>query len=177
MRFFQRALVGFNNFWIYFTFRELSCDFMSKIPSPLIPIDSWARGLGSRIFSCFSRNHILFFVIFWNSTNLAMYHSLNKRVWFAIIFYLSKRFPICFRYGFSFYCYTLTYFVILMELSRIELPKLTPSILMEMLIILFLLVDQFYFLKAAPYKAWLFENWRMENRHRLQTPRVRLKGF
>ena len=177
MRFFQRALVGFNNFWIYFTFRELSCDFMSKIPSPLIPIDSWARGLGSRIFSCFSRNHILFFVIFWNSTNLAMYHSLNKRVWFAIIFYLSKRFSICFRYGFSFYCYTLTYFVILMELSRIELPKLTPSILMEMLIILFLLVDQFYFYTQHPIRLDFLKSWRMENRHRWQTPRVRLKGF
>ena len=177
MRFFQRALVGFNNFWIYFTFRELSCDFMSKIPSPLIPIDSWARGLGSRIFSCFSRNHILFFVIFWNSTNLAMYHSLNKRVWFAIIFYLSKRFSICFRYGFSFYCYTLTYFVILMKLSRIELPKLTPSILMEMLIILFLLVDQFYFYTQHPIRLDFLKSWRMENRHRWQTPRVRLKGF
>ena len=177
MRFFQRALVGFNNFWIYFTFRELSCDFMSKIPSPLNPIDSWARGLGSRIFSCFSRNHILFFVIFWNSTNLAMYHSLNKRVWFAIIFYLSKRFSICFRYGFSFYCYTLTYFVILMKLSRIELPKLTPSILMEMLIILFLLVDQFYFYTQHPIRLDFLKSWRMENRHRWQTPRVRLKGF
>ena len=177
MRFFQRALVGFNNFWIYFTFRELSCDFMSKIPSPLIPIDSWARGLGSRIFSCFSRNHILFFVIFWNSTNLAMYHCLNKRVWFAIIFYLSKRFSICFRYGFSFYCYTLTYFVILMKLSRIELPKLTPSILMEMLIILFLLVDRFYFYTQHPIRLDFLKSWRMENRHRWQTPRQRLKGF
>ena len=37
-----------------------------------------------------------------------------------------------------------------LELLRIELPKLTPSILMETLIISFVLFDQFYFYMHQP---------------------------
>ena len=44
-----------------------------------------------------------------------------------------------------------------LELSRIELPKLTSSILMEIVTILVVLVDQFYFDMHQPIKAWLFE--------------------
>ena len=44
------------------------------------------------------------------------------------------------------------------ELSRIELPKLTSSILMEIVTILVVLVDQFYFyMHHQPIKPWLFE--------------------
>ena len=43
------------------------------------------------------------------------------------------------------------------ELSRIELPKLTSSILMEIVTILVVLVDQFYFYMHQPIKPWLFE--------------------
>ena len=50
------------------------------------------------------------------------------------------------RYGF--FCYTFTY-VVHLELSRIELPKLTSSILMEIVTIL-VLVDQFYFYMHQP---------------------------
>ena len=43
------------------------------------------------------------------------------------------------------------------ELSRIELPKLTSSILMEIVTIIVALVDQFYFYMHQPIKPWLFE--------------------
>ena len=43
------------------------------------------------------------------------------------------------------------------ELSRIELPKLTSSILMEIVTILVVLVDQFYFYMHQPIKPWLLE--------------------
>ena len=43
------------------------------------------------------------------------------------------------------------------ELSRIELPKLTSSILMEIVTILVVLVDQFYFHMHQPIKPWPFE--------------------
>ena len=43
-------------------------------------------------------------------------------------------------------------------LSRIELPKLTSSILMEIVTILVVLVDQFYFyMHHQPIKRWFFE--------------------
>ena len=39
-----------------------------------------------------------------------------------------------------------------LELLRGDLPKLTPSILMEILIISFVLVDQFYFYMHQPIR-------------------------
>ena len=45
-----------------------------------------------------------------------------------------------------------------LELSRIELPKLTSSILMEIVTIPVVLVDQFYFYMQQSIKAWLFKN-------------------
>ena len=45
-----------------------------------------------------------------------------------------------------------------LELSRIDLPKLTSSsILMEIVTIPVVLVDEFYFYMHHPIKAWLFE--------------------
>ena len=44
-----------------------------------------------------------------------------------------------------------------LELSRIELPKLTPTILMEIVTIPVVLVDQFYFYMQQHMKTSLFE--------------------
>ena len=44
-----------------------------------------------------------------------------------------------------------------MELSRIGLPKLNSSILMEIVTIPVGQVDEFYFYMHYPIKAWLFE--------------------
>ena len=43
------------------------------------------------------------------------------------------------------------------ELSRIDLPKLNSSILMEIVTIPVDQVDEFYFYLHYPIKAWLFE--------------------
>ena len=44
-----------------------------------------------------------------------------------------------------------------LELSRVELPKLTSSILMEIVTIPVALVNQFYFYMHQPMKIWPFE--------------------
>ena len=44
-----------------------------------------------------------------------------------------------------------------LELSRINLPKLTSIILTEIVTIPVVLVDEFYFYMHHPIKAWLFE--------------------
>ena len=44
-----------------------------------------------------------------------------------------------------------------LELSRIDLPKLNSSILMEIVTIPVGQVDEFYFYMHYPIKAWLFE--------------------
>ena len=44
-----------------------------------------------------------------------------------------------------------------LELSRIDLPKLNSSILMEIVTISVGQVDEFYFYMHYPIKAWLFE--------------------
>ena len=62
--------------------------------------------------------------------SLLVYYFLDKRAWFTIIFYLSKESLTLFQIWI--FCYPSLIFSHL-ELSRIELPKLTPSILMEIL--------------------------------------------
>ena len=87
---FQRALVGFNNLWIHFILREFNCVTMSKIPSPIIQMEIWARYLGGCIF------------------------------WFTIIFLpLSPKSEF-----FAIPSLILSH----LELSRIELPKLTLQV-------------------------------------------------
>ena len=44
-----------------------------------------------------------------------------------------------------------------LDLSRIDLPKLNSSILMEIVTIPVCQVDEFYFYTHYPIKAWLFE--------------------
>ena len=45
IRSFQRALVGFNNLWVHFIFREFNWVAMSKIVSPPLQMESWAKVL------------------------------------------------------------------------------------------------------------------------------------
>ena len=90
-----------------------------------------------------------------------MYHSLDKRIWFTIIFAPLKESLTPFQ--------ILNFFFILslilshLELSRIELPKLTSSILIEILTIQVVLVDQFYFYIHQLIKAWIFGFLRLTN--------------
>ena len=112
---FHRALVGFNNIWIHFIFREFNCVPMPKIPSPIIQMVS--RCLGGRVFFHFQRKLCIIFwwIIFW-----------IRRFGLQLSFYLIKKVSLCFRYGFfAIHSLILSH----LELSGIELLKLTPSIL------------------------------------------------
>ena len=66
-----------------------------------------------------------------------MYHSLETRIWFLVIFLPLKE--------------SLT----LLELSRIGLTKLTSSILMEIVTISVALVDELFFY-APPHESLAF---------------------
>ena len=74
-----------------------------------------------------------------------MYHSLETRIWFLIMFlHLKERFA-----NLEFLSH--------LELSRIDLPKLNSSILMENVTIPVGRVDEFYFYMHHLIRAWLFE--------------------
>ena len=79
-----------------------------------------------------------------------MYHSLEKTIWFTIIFLpLKKSHSVPDMDFFAITSLILSH----LELLRIELPKLTSSILIEILPIQVALVDQFYFYVHQPIKA------------------------
>ena len=60
---------------------------MSKTPpSPVVQMESWARCLGGRVFSC-SRGTVYSFLVYFGIVQIwPMYHSLDKRDWFFIFF-------------------------------------------------------------------------------------------
>ena len=108
MRFFQGELLGFNNLWIYFSFREFNCVSMSKIPSPLVKMESWTRCLGGHISFSFQRKSCIFLGIFWNSTNLVYVQHFG---WEGLVYdypFLRQSHSVP---DMDFFCYTTTYFV------------------------------------------------------------------
>ena len=79
---------------------------VENIQSTFLNIGSSARCLGGLIF-CWSRGNWLFFFqfffldTFWNSIYLSIYHSLDQRIWFMVMFFLSTRAAFCSKYEFS----------------------------------------------------------------------------
>ena len=130
---------------------------MSNIPSLPLQMESLARCLGGCVFPVpeevvcsffnilFGLNTYLAYVSKFGEEGVVVYnylftcqresHSIPDRDFFATLLLILSHF----------------------ELSRIELPKLTSSILMEIVTILVFLVDQFYFYMHQPIKPWLFE--------------------
>ena len=84
MRSFQRALVGFNNFWINFIFREFNWVSMSKMSKERLSVwEVWFFLLFRRkLYILFSISFLIYFGIVYIWT---MYQSLDKS-WFIIIF-------------------------------------------------------------------------------------------
>ena len=130
---------------------------MPKIPSLLLRIEvSW------RLY--FFLFQMMLYVLF--SMSLLIYFGLNTNL--AYISKLGEEDLVVYNYLFTsqrephsvpdrdFFA-TLLLISSHFELSRIELPKLTSSILMEIVTILVVLVDQFYFYMHQPIKPWLFE--------------------
>ena len=58
-----------------------------------------------------------------------IYQNLDQRIWFTFFFFISKRVALCSKHCLFFV--TLWLILSQLELSRTELPKFTPSILME----------------------------------------------
>ena len=84
-----------------------------------------------------------------------MYHSLEKRIRFKIMFLPLKKSLTLFQIWGYFAIPSLL--LSHLELSRIELPKLISNTLKEIVTTLAVLVDQFYFYMHQPIKALLFE--------------------
>ena len=83
-----------------------------------------------------------------------MQHSLETRILFLIIFLPLKASLTLFQtWVFCWSSIILSH----LELSRIDLPNLTSSILLETVTILVALVDEFCFYIHHPIKVWLFE--------------------
>ena len=123
---------------------------MSKIPSPLLQMEGLARCLGGCIFPvpeevvCSFSISIL--ICFRLNTNLVYVSKLGEEG--AIVcnyLFTSQRESHSFpdQDVFATLWLILSHF----ELLRIELPKLTSSILMEIVTILIVLVDQFYLIQ------------------------------
>ena len=84
MRSFQRALVGFNNFWINFIFREFNWVSMSKISKECLSVwEVWFFFIvPEKIVYSFSISFLIYFRIVYIWT---LYQSLDK-IWFIIMF-------------------------------------------------------------------------------------------
>ena len=100
---------------------------------------------------------LIFFLIYFGlNTNLAYVSKLGEEGLVIYYYLFTSQRESHFVPDRNFFA---TLFLILshFELSRIELPKLTSSILMEIVTILVVLVDQFYFYMHQPIKPWPFE--------------------
>ena len=82
-----------------------------------------------------------------------MYYSLETRIWFLIIFLPLKESLILFQT----WVFCWPPIILSHELSRIDLPKLTSSILMDIVTIPVALVDEFCVYMHHPKKVWLYE--------------------
>ena len=95
----------------------------------------------------------ILFDIFWDSTNSACVSKLGEKGLVYKYLFTSQRES----HSVSDMDFLAMFVLSHLELSRIELPKLTSSILMEIVTILVVLVDQFYFHMHQPIKPWPFE--------------------
>ena len=136
--------MAFYNLWIHFIFREFNFVSMSKIPIPLIQMESWTRCVRGSFYLLAPEEIVYSFLVYFVIVQTwSIYHSLDKQVWLLIMFLPLKESLTLFKIWISFAIPSL--FLSDLELSRIELPTLTPSTLMEILIISFVVFDQFYF--------------------------------
>ena len=109
-------------------------------------------------FFLFQRKlYILFsisFLIFWNSINLAYVSQLGNEDLISDYYFTTQKESHSVPDMGS--LLTFNYFVSF-GLSRIDLPRLKSNILMEIVLILVVLVHEFYFYMHHPIKAWIFE--------------------
>ena len=114
---------------ILFLDNLIECLWLTMNP---LQMKSWARCLrGCAFFPFHWKSYIfsIFFLIYFGTVYVwPMYHSLDKKIWFKIIFLRITESVTLFQM--SIFYYTYTYFAQIGVLED-RLPKLTPSILME----------------------------------------------
>ena len=94
------------------------------------------------------------FLIFWNSINLAYVSQLGNKDLVSDHIFTSQRES--HSVPDVVFCWP-SIILFHLELSRIDLPKLTSSILMEIVTIPVALVDEFCCYMHHPIKTWLFQ--------------------
>ena len=106
-------MVGFSNLWIHLILKKFHWLSISKVPIRPFQMGSWARSLGGCTF-CFSRVNFIFCILCSIFSQIyfgivciwLLYHKFDKKIWFTVIFFLSKRATFCSKYEFSFLnCY------------------------------------------------------------------------
>ena len=113
LRYFQIALVRFNNLHIHYIFILFNCVSMSKIPIPPPQVKTLSQVSGRLHFLLFQKKlYILFFNflfdIFQNSINLDHVSQLGDKDLVYDYIFTSQRILLCSRY--EFFCYTFIYF-------------------------------------------------------------------
>ena len=138
---------------------------ISKILSLLLQMERVELGVWETAFFPFQRKlyiFSIFFLIYFGKIYIwPVYHSLDKRIWFTIIFFLLKESLILFQIWIIFIIPSLI--LSQLELSKIELPKLIPSILMKNCGHSICPGWSILFLYATLHKVWLLKslssNW------------------
>ena len=133
---------------------------MSKIPSLPLQMESLARCLGGCIFPvpeevvCSFFN--ILFDIFWAKYKFGLCIKTWRRGFGCsrLCLYLSKRVSLISRW--EFFCYSIAYFAPFWVIKN-RVIKIDFKYFMEIVTILVVLVDQFYFCMQQPTTPWLFE--------------------
>ena len=126
---------------------------MSKIPSLPLQMESLAMCLGSCIFFC-SKGGCMF--VFWAKYKFGLCIKTWRRGFGCsrLCLYLSKRVSLISRW--EFFCYAIAYFAPFWVIKN-RVTKIYFKYFMEIVTILVVLVDQFYFCMQQPTTPWLFE--------------------
>ena len=110
----------------------------------LVPTSKWRFDLDIWeviFFSCARGNRIFFLVYLGIVQICPVYHSLDKRVWFTINCYQRQTHSVPHM---DFLLYIPSLILSHLEISGIDLPKLIPSISMEIAIISFVLINSIF---------------------------------
>ena len=134
MRYFHRALVGWNSRLIHLIFREFSWVSISKISDPPLLMGSWTRCLGGRIFfPSHKKSYILFSIsllIYFGIVYVwPIYQSFESKIWFMISFLPLKESLTLFQIWILLAIFTLI--LSQFELLETKLSKFMPSTLIE----------------------------------------------
>ena len=158
MRSFHIALMGFNKLGIHFILSIFSLCVYVKNTQSTSPNGELSQVSGRLYLFLFQRKLYVLFKILYVLCKLGLcIKTLEKRVLLFMIIFLPLKGSLTLFQIRIFLLYYHLFFPIWSYISRIELPKLTSNIFMEIVTIPVVAVDQLYFYQHQPIKPWLFE--------------------